>query len=145
MAVVWCELGRSGSLLAVSLKCTFCVFVWFCGQYSKVEKCVSGSATYPANKAMLLISNCSRHVEPCRQCLRMLFSSSVKAGPRLPPVTAGIGVWLDRVGQAGTYGTTEEMNGRTRLYRCQEGIPISNGTRIEGVLVRIGSRRQDTK
>ena len=44
---------------------------------------------------------------------------------------------------AGMYGTAEQMNGRTRLHRCQEGIPVNNGTRIEGVLVRIGSRRQD--
>ena len=67
------------------------------------------------------------------------------AGHGLPPVTAGIRVWLDGVGQAGTYGTAERMNGRTRLHRCGEGVPINNGTRIEGVLVRIGSRRQDTK
>jgi len=42
-------------------------------------------------------------------------------------------VWLDGVGQAGTYGTAERMNGRTRLHRCREGIPVDNGTRIEGV------------
>jgi len=34
-------------------------------------------------------------------------SSSVIAGHGLPPVTAGIGVWLDGVGQAGMYGTAE--------------------------------------
>ena len=28
----------------------------------------------------------------------------------LPPVTAGIGVWLDGVGQAGMYGTAERIN-----------------------------------
>jgi len=69
----------------------------------------------------------------------------VKAGHVLPPVTAGIGVWLDGVGQAGTYGTAERINGRTRLHRCQEGVPINNCARIEGVLVRINTRRQDTK
>jgi len=69
----------------------------------------------------------------------------VKAGHGLPPVTAGIGVWLDGVGQAAMYGTAERMNGRTRLHRCQEGIPVNNGARIEGVLVRIGSRREYTK
>jgi len=68
----------------------------------------------------------------------------VIAGHGLPPVNAGIGVWLDGVGQAGMYGIAERMNGRTRLHRCQEGIPINNGTRIEGVLVRIDSRGQDT-
>jgi len=61
----------------------------------------------------------------------------------LPPVTAGIGVWLDGVGQTGMYGTAERMNGRTRHHRCRQGITINNGTRIEGVLARIGSRRQD--
>jgi len=69
----------------------------------------------------------------------------VIAGHGLPPVAAGIGVWLDGVGQAGMYVTEERMNGRTRLHRCLEGIPINNGTRIEGALVRIGSRGQDTK
>jgi len=73
------------------------------------------------------------------------FGSLVIAGHGLPPVTAGIGVWLDGVGQAGMYGRAERMNGRTRLHRCREGIPINNGTRIEGVLVRIGSREQDTE
>jgi len=53
--------------------------------------------------------------------------------------------WLDGVGQAGMYATAERMNGRTRLHTCWEGIPVNNGTRIEGVLVRIGSRGQDTK
>jgi len=67
------------------------------------------------------------------------------AGHGLPPITAGIGVWLDGVGQAGMYGTAEQMNGRARLHRCREGIPVNNGTRIEGVLVRIGLRGQDTK
>jgi len=43
------------------------------------------------------------------------------AGHGLPPITAGIGVWLDGVGQAGMYGTAEQMNGRTRLHRCREG------------------------
>jgi len=57
---------------------------------------------------------------------RRSFGSSVKAGHGLPPVTAGIGVWLDGVGQAGTYGAAERMNGRTRLHRCQEGVPINN-------------------
>jgi len=65
----------------------------------------------------------------------------VIAGHGLPPVTAGIGVWLDGVGQAGMYGTVEQMNGRTRLHRCWEGISVNNVTRI--VLVRIGSRGQD--
>ena len=37
------------------------------------------------------------------------------AGHGLPPVTAGIGVWLDGVGRAGMYRTAEQMNGRTRL------------------------------
>jgi len=55
------------------------------------------------------------------------------------PVTAGIGVWLDGVGQAGMYRTAERMTRRTRLHRCREGIPVNNGTRIEGVLVRISS------
>ena len=53
--------------------------------------------------------------------------------------------WLDGVGRAGTYGTAERMNGRTRLHRCREGIPINNCARIEGILVRINTRRQDTK
>jgi len=56
--------------------------------------------------------------------------TALTAGHGLPPVTAGIVVWLDGVGQAGTYGTVERMNGRTRLHRCREGIPINNGTRI---------------
>jgi len=43
----------------------------------------------------------------------------------MPPVTAGIGVWLDGVRQAGMYDTAERMNGRTRLHRCQEGIPVN--------------------
>jgi len=55
------------------------------------------------------------------------FGSLVKAGHGLPPVTAGIGVWLDGVGRAGTYGTAERMNGRTRLHRCREGVPIVRG------------------
>jgi len=74
----------------------------------------------------------------------MPFGSSVIAGHGLPPVTAGIGVWLDGVGQAGMYGTAERMNGRTRLHRSQKGIAVNNRTRIEGVVVRIGSRGQDT-
>jgi len=74
-----------------------------------------------------------------------IFGSSVKACHALPSVTVGIRVWLDAVGQAGTYGTAERMNGRTRLHRCREGIPVNNGKRIEGVLVRINTRRQDTK
>jgi len=53
--------------------------------------------------------------------------------------------WLDGVGQAGIYGRAERMNGRTRLHRCREGIPVNNSTGIEGVVVRIGSRGQDTK
>jgi len=83
--------------------------------------------------------------------MRPLFSflncqcSSVTAGYGLPSVTAGIGVWLDGDGQAGMYRRAERMNGRTRLHRCRKGIPVNNGTRIEGVLVRIGSRGQDTK
>ena len=36
-------------------------------------------------------------------------------GCQLPPVTAGIGVWLDGVGQAGMYRTAERMSGRTRV------------------------------
>jgi len=48
-------------------------------------------------------------------------------------------MWLDAVGQAGMYRTAERMNGRTILHRCREGIPVNNGTRIEGVLIRIGS------
>jgi len=48
------------------------------------------------------------------------FGSSVKAGHVLPPVSAGVGVWLDGVGQAGMYGTVEQMNGRTRLQRCRD-------------------------
>ena len=60
------------------------------------------------------------------------FGSSVIAGHGLPPVTIGIGVWLDGVGQAGMYGTAERMNGRMRLHRCRRGIPVNNGTRIEG-------------
>jgi len=47
------------------------------------------------------------------------FSSSVITSHGLLPVTAGIGVWLDGVGQAGTYRTSERMNGRTRLHRCR--------------------------
>jgi len=35
------------------------------------------------------------------------------------------------------------MNGRTRLHRFWEGIPVNNCTMIEGVFVRIGSRGQD--
>jgi len=66
------------------------------------------------------------------------FGSSVIAGHGLPPVTAGIGVWLDGVGQVGMYYIAEQMSKRTRLHRRQEGIPVNNGTRIEGVLVRIG-------
>jgi len=56
-----------------------------------------------------------------------LFGSSVIAGHGLSSVTAGIGVWLDGVGQAGTYGTAERMNGRTRLHRCRQDVPINNG------------------
>jgi len=41
------------------------------------------------------------------------FGSLVIASHGLPPVTAGIGVWLDGVGQAGMYHTAERMNGRT--------------------------------
>jgi len=41
------------------------------------------------------------------------------------------------------YGTAERMNGRTRLHRYREGIPVNNGTRIEELLVRIGSRGRD--
>jgi len=63
----------------------------------------------------------------------------------LSPATAGIGVWLNGVGQARMYRTAEQMKGRTRLHRCREGILVNNGTRIEGVLIRIGSRGQDTK
>ena len=47
------------------------------------------------------------------------FGCSVIAGHGLPPVTAGIGVWLDGVGQAGIYRTAERMNGGTRLHRCR--------------------------
>jgi len=75
--------------------------------------------------------------------LRWFFGSSVTAGHGLPPVTAVIGVWLDGDGQAGTYGTVEQMNGRTRLHRCRESIPINNCARLEGVLVRINMRRHD--
>jgi len=32
------------------------------------------------------------------------------------------------------------MNGRTRLHRCWESIQVNNGTRIEGVLVRVSGR-----
>ena len=46
------------------------------------------------------------------------------------------------VGQAEMHDAAERMNGRTRLHRCWEGIPVNNGTKI-GVLVRIGSRGQD--
>jgi len=78
--------------------------------------------------------------------LKWFFGSSVIAGHGLPPVTAVIGVWLDGVGEAGTYGTVERMkNGRTRLHRCWDGIPINNCARLEGVLVRINMRRHDTK
>jgi len=93
-------------------------------------------------------SDFNRSIKVCYIHVHMhntLFGSSVIAGHGLPPVTAGIGVWLDGVGQAGTYGTAERMNGRTRLHRCRQGIPVNNGTRIEGVLVRICSRGQDTK
>ena len=54
-----------------------------------------------------------------RSILLRFFGSSVIAGHGLPPVTAGIGVWLDGVGQAGMYRTAERMNGRTRLHRCR--------------------------
>jgi len=42
---------------------------------------------------------------------------------------------------------TNKWKDETSLHRCREGIPVNNGTRIEGVslLVRIGSRGQDTK
>ena len=81
-----------------------------------------------------------------RSILLRFFGSSVIAGRGLPSVTAGIGVWLDGVGQAGMCRTAERMNGRTRLHRCREGIPVNSGARIEGVLVlRIGSRGQDVK
>jgi len=62
------------------------------------------------------------------------FGSSVIRPWVATPVAAGIGVWLDGVGQVGTYRTAEQMNGRTRLRRCREGVPISNGTRIAEVL-----------
>jgi len=65
--------------------------------------------------------------------------------PWVATVTAGIRVWLDGVGEAGMYRTAERMNGRTRLHRCREGIPVNKSTRIQGLLVRIGSREQDTK
>jgi len=61
----------------------------------------------------------------------VVFGSSVKASHGLPPVTAGIGVWLDGVGRAGTYSTAERMNGKKRLHRCRKGVPISNATRIK--------------
>ena len=77
------------------------------------------------------------------QVCHWLFGSSVTAGHGWPPVTAGIGEWLDGVGQAGMYRTEEQMNGRTRLHRFWEGIPVNNCTMIEGVFVRIGSRGQD--
>jgi len=64
----------------------------------------------------------------------------VKDGHGLPPVTAGIGVWLDGVGGDGTYGTAERMNGRTRLHRCREGVPINNCARIEGLLEKTGHK-----
>jgi len=48
------------------------------------------------------------------------FGSSVIAGHGLPPVTAGIGVWLDGVGQAGMYRTAERMNGRVMLNYAGE-------------------------
>jgi len=38
------------------------------------------------------------------------------------------------------YGTAERMNGRTRLHRCWDSIPVNNGTRIEGILVRVSGR-----
>jgi len=46
----------------------------------------------------------------CRSQAHMFcgyFGSSVIAGHGLPPVTTGIGVWSDGVGQAGMYGTVE--------------------------------------
>jgi len=48
----------------------------------------------------------------------------VKAGHGLPPITAGIGVWLNGVGEAGTYGTAERMTsqmpgGRSRQQRYE--------------------------
>jgi len=82
---------------------------------------------------------------PSLQMNQAFFGSSVIVGHGLPPVTARIGVWLDGVGQAGTYHTAERNNGRTRLHRCRQGIPVNSGTRLEGVLVRIGSRGQDTQ
>jgi len=44
----------------------------------------------------------------------------VIAGHVLPPATAGIGVWLDGVGQAGMYRTAERMSGRTRVRKLDE-------------------------
>ena len=73
---------------------------------------------------------------------KVLWLTSVIYG--LPPVTAGIGVWLAGVGQAGMYGTAERMHGRTRLYRCWESIPVNNGTRIERVLISILDRERLT-
>jgi len=32
------------------------------------------------------------------------------------------------------------MNGRTRLHRFRQGIPINNGMRTDGVFVRFGMR-----
>jgi len=48
------------------------------------------------------------------------FCCSVKAGNGSPPITAGIGVWLDGVGRAGMYGTAERMGGCSNQQLCED-------------------------
>ena len=64
------------------------------------------------------------------------FGSLVIAGHGLPPITAGIGVWLDGVGQAGMYRTAERMNGGRD---CTDA-----GRAFESTMVR-GYRRSTCK
>ena len=55
-----------------------------------------------------------------KQVRSSFFVSSVIAGHGLPPVTAGSGVWLDGVGQAGMYGT--DIFNPDDNYSLQKGI-----------------------
>jgi len=58
---------------------------------------------------------------------KVLWLTSVIYG--LPPVTAGIGVWLAGVGQAGMYGTAERMKGwkdETSQMSARHGLGHSN-------------------
>ena len=83
---------------------------------------------------------CYDNIAPNAKCQRVLvlallrfFGSSVKAGHGLSPLTVGIGVWLDGVGQAEMYGwnvwhsrtnewkdeTSQMPGGRTNQQLCE--------------------------